>query len=1232
MTSRLHGRSWQSRRLRWQLAATLVLPSLLHSTTASEAVSLPIPASVLRTWTSAGTPLLHIQPALHHSSTSSSLVGFKSVVLADSSNDTAFAIDGELLSDPVAFRQDIAGVQIANLELPAGEAILTFARDKQQEVGGMVADADEDTGDMWAMTFPALCSTVSNASLADYKLWRTNPGREQWQPLDLEIHQHNLSIWFPTGRYLGKGFAGVSGQRSLATDNVRLYSFGGECASELHFSGNADNNSFSADVWRFENGPTESAAGVSIAIPRNPPIPEAGFSVTQLSSSPVNSSGTNNVTSLGADRMLVLGGYTSKSRFVGLGQLAIYSIETEGWSFVSATVKQAGVTPRAGHSAVMDESGDRVVLFGGWVGNITRPAEPQILSLKIGDLDGVWEWEGLNTTEETPGAGPPSDLALWGHAATLLEGNVMLITSGFAVTDFDKDGIQSVNERTYFLNLTSNTWVSEYRYPVEILAKAAAEEARQRDRREIGILAGVFGGVIVLVILLALLFCYARRKAEYADLRNDTSSTTERAKFHSLDLEYGRDIIVDGIPPFTAPKPLLRDGRDGNSNAAERSLLDGIRGSPELPPRPVAPPPLRTHHRDLPYLGMERIPPLREEQQQHSSLAPPGTPDKRRSIRSEMVAWVREWANADAAAQAVDGTRQTHDNGSIVGQAQQQQHQNQNQHQYQHQNQTQQQRQHQHQHQHQQQQQQRLLLTVDHNHHHSRHRLGKQPSPTADETRCITSSSVYSEGQVSTLTASEIYDTTPVSEVPYPVPPILLSTAPEGGNEEESAPRHPRVLVSGPRGVTTPLPKRMAVEFPVPTVVPRDSLTLSSPARSGCAYQPYRYSSVQPSAQQSQTRPKINGVADSWRDVTPPSGTDDDSETPFYTIPLTALEGSNALRKTSKTLGERVREEMYSPGPARTDDDCRVSSIMDYYAESSKSPPPIEPSSEDEDEDERANWGKEDRPFLDTGERARTAPATTRAADELPTIPPISVRPAERESVVTPLLSETIGESSNNAAARNDNNRLTVNSTRSRIPSIGSSIRRRAAAMAATLSPSHSSSFSSTYGKQTASTSSTPSFGRKNVLLRRPQTANAEATQRPSASTMVTVAPEPIKPLQPQRAEIVNADTEQTGELLFINRRRYQPGADDSSVDARMDDKVVQLVYTAPRGKLRVVNPSERRVSSSGTEASGRALPMHAHRRVSSTGRVGGMYGVISSGEGIPRLGSAAARRIGEMD
>ncbi|KAK6498016.1 hypothetical protein TWF506_004260 [Arthrobotrys conoides] len=1337
------------------LLSLLLLLSLPTTTTA---IQYPIPASIFKTHSSAGNPILHIQPSFHHSSTTRSLLNFKSIFLANpalaAAEEEEVRLEKALLSDEKLFTQGVEGVQVPNFLVGGGEGVLVFESSR-----GEVGKRGKDTGEVWVMTFPALCGGVKDGTEKEYKVFRSGAGREDWEEISLGIlKKRGLRNWTPEPRYLGRGFMvdnlledGRGGDgSSILSGQEKLFTFGGVCIGGDGYLGHGRDDNFSAEMWKIENStamtvksegvkrrvrrevevrqegggnatvttdlestmastvvssdtmsfssgsatdsvitstasdtasdtasssesstiiaaettttasdsasstistiqtsstqttesststkPTSTSTStaksstsppsaskssnpdpsshldISISTPPNPPIPEAGFSITPLNLKKQNST-TNG--------MLILGGYTSTNRFVGLGQLAFFSPKSESWTFVSATLADDRITPRAGHTAIVDESAKRIIIFGGWIGNITRPAKPSMVILKIGDLENNgWEWDSFNATEEVEGSAPPDDIPLWGHAAILLDGNVMMLTSGFHVKPLDSSGKQMVNQQTWFLNLTSNQWVERYNYPLEQLPKTAVGGVTQKSHRDIALLAGVFGGVALLVVSLAVLFCYARRKEEYADISHEAGSNGYSSrdggdKFDSMDLEYGKNAPTSTTTTIDSFSFFRRRPR-----TEEGLLRENIPRSPELPPPPRAP--LRTYmHRNTnqpSHVDMEMVERMREQQEQRENMFQDSTAqERRRSVRSEMVAWVREWANADAAAQAAEvlkgGKQERVSSGSsrVKKEA--------------------------------------SALPgggVKDMYLKPGRAVNNIPRSVAAATgaldpldRCITScSSSYSEGVVSTLEASENY-TTP-EELPYPVPPMLLSTCQNYG---EQSPRNPRLLV-GPQGVTAPLPKKMAEEFPTPTLIPRDSLT---PSRYGSGNYHYSYSSTQPLLLQAQGSTCGDRESESgWRDVTPASHF-------FKNIPLTTSEGDeeeeeerqeqtqNNNTTTAKhgglSLEDRIREEMYNPGPAKADDDCRLSSIMDYYTES-KAPTTIPELTEGTDTEEDDYDDEGEQGYLvprGGGIRATTfggaqavvkgkgkmvmvgnsASVAAAAADEPIVVRSIRMRsqgqhPEQRESVIVPLLSETIAQL-REAGAGNGDGKVQKSNSRSRIPSIGSSIKKRAAAMAAQFNPQSNERHSS-------------SIGRKNVLNKRPQTSTGSAGRQPEQS------PESTLLQLPQQAEIMDIN-DVSGDTEALFTRGFEDRDDGSIKHINMNDKVVQLVYTAPKGKLRVVNPSPRRVSSGGTDAS---LRFYQQKRPGMQRRGGSSEKQQRVGEeGGVRLGSAAARKVGEMD
>lgn len=101
-----------------------------------------------------------------------------------------------------------------------------------------------------------------------------------------------------------------------------------------------------------------------------------------------------------------MGGHT-QTAFINMSQVAIWSLPEESWSFVTvdspgtangntelavkSTVTQ--VDSRSGHTAVLTEDGASIVVLGGWVGDVSQKADPQLAVLHLGQgFGGKGDW------------------------------------------------------------------------------------------------------------------------------------------------------------------------------------------------------------------------------------------------------------------------------------------------------------------------------------------------------------------------------------------------------------------------------------------------------------------------------------------------------------------------------------------------------------------------------------------------------------------------------------------------------------------------------------------------------------------------------------------------------------------------------------------------------------------------------------------------------------------------
>ncbi|EFQ98676.1 hypothetical protein MGYG_01697 [Nannizzia gypsea CBS 118893] len=284
---------------------------------------------------------------------------------------------------------------------------------------------------------------------------------------------------------------------------------------------------------------------------RSPPVAEAGFSMTPLVPAYSNSSTGARL----RHQSFVLAGGHTQSAFVNMSQIALFSLPEETWSYV--TVNQAlsgssqarlpegisGIEPRSGHTAILTPDGSKIIIFGGWVGDTSVPAQPQLAILNIGEDyggSGDWTWE---VPKESPG-GISKNTGVFGHGAAMLPGGVMLITGGYKIPSrlFRRSSNEFVaNDQTFLFNISSGTWAASYTPP------KAASVPREHHRgplsttlQKVGLGVGLGVGVPIAVLALAAFFiCRNRRTSEHRKVREQTLRSlalgAERPHFEAPD-------------------------------------------------------------------------------------------------------------------------------------------------------------------------------------------------------------------------------------------------------------------------------------------------------------------------------------------------------------------------------------------------------------------------------------------------------------------------------------------------------------------------------------------------------------------------------------------------------------------------------------------------------------------------------------------------------------------------
>ncbi|KAH3617193.1 hypothetical protein KXV38_001098 [Aspergillus fumigatus] len=311
------------------------------------------------------------------------------------------------------------------------------------------------------------------------RLWVFTPnvnsssGNGTWEVRDLDLGQGSLGVNSYGPNYLSAAFAWSSSNMTESS----LYTFGGMCpfnntpkATWIY----AANYSQSMIVLSPPSSDRVSPYQISAAGLRAPPIPEAGFAVTPLNPtyalSPLGRT-------LQQQSFLFIGGHTQKA-FINMSELAIYSLPQDSWSFVTvesgsdigktelAVRDSAFVEPRSGHTAVLSPDGSKVILFGGWVGSTSRPAQPQLAILEMGEEfggTGSWRW----VIPSTPKSVFADGTGIYGHGAAMLPGGVMMIAGGYSTSTTTKRSAvgPQPNSQIFLYNVTSGSWMTSYRNP-----------------------------------------------------------------------------------------------------------------------------------------------------------------------------------------------------------------------------------------------------------------------------------------------------------------------------------------------------------------------------------------------------------------------------------------------------------------------------------------------------------------------------------------------------------------------------------------------------------------------------------------------------------------------------------------------------------------------------------------------------------------------------------------------
>lgn len=356
------------------------------------------------------------------------------------------------------------------------------------------------------------------------QVWRYTPGSasESGTP---KWNQNKTIALGGTSDLTGSNFlsAGVPFSDNVDGGNAAtsIYVFGGMCplstSSAATWQENADYSNSMLQI-----APKGLDYSISLVSSRGPPISQAGVSITPL---PPTYSTNSNGAPLGQQQDFVLLGGHTQTAFINTSQVALFSLPQQSWSFVPVqqptntktdlAVRQSvqQVTPRSGHTAILAEDGTSIILFGGWVGDINTPAEPQLAILELGagyGGSGAWKWRVPQVpSDNLPGTG------IFGHGATMLPGGVMMIAGGYRASGSPsrlfRRSSMALNNAVLFYDTSSNAWLQSYTAPAGLGGESNDKNPPGSTSQNVGLGTGLGFGAALLASVVIFYFWYSKR-------------------------------------------------------------------------------------------------------------------------------------------------------------------------------------------------------------------------------------------------------------------------------------------------------------------------------------------------------------------------------------------------------------------------------------------------------------------------------------------------------------------------------------------------------------------------------------------------------------------------------------------------------------------------------------------------------------------------------------------------
>ncbi|KAI1095898.1 hypothetical protein F5B19DRAFT_271941 [Rostrohypoxylon terebratum] len=428
---------------------------------------------------------------------------------------------------------------------------------------------------------------------ADSEIWTfylsSGDGASSWSKANTTLTTGTDSIQVGPS-FLGGGFS-FSNILEPQLSPAATYVYGGMCPGTAANASLAQSNAtYSNQMIKIApSGVSTGEFAVTPVSSKGPPVPEAGFTFTGLSPSISNHSGT--ITQ--QVNYVLLGGHT-KTAFINMSTVAIWSLPEESWSFISdiGTVGSSGtsselaiksaissIDSRSGHTAILSGDGTSLVILGGWVGDLTQAASPQLAILNVGASyggNGDWEWVVPDAQPSGPG--------VYGHGAALLPGNVMMVYGGYTISSAEtkvRRQSSSGSDAPMFLNLSSMSWSNDYTNPTAAIVQAdnSSSTADGDLGLRLGLGLGIGLGIAAIIIAVVLYLLYRRRLRHRRTIRD--SAIRALAQDTSRFLPHDDEMAEHDHAWYTGgPDPYMRGNRSlgYQSLQANRISLDQDQG------------------------------------------------------------------------------------------------------------------------------------------------------------------------------------------------------------------------------------------------------------------------------------------------------------------------------------------------------------------------------------------------------------------------------------------------------------------------------------------------------------------------------------------------------------------------------------------------------------------------------------------------------------------------------